>query len=110
MVISPKNRIDHYLNKNEIENILNGDWIGKDKTEEELVIKRIENYFHHFVMPIDFSKPNIYLPHWLPPIFPVGFQDSFDNSIGFFNLTYPILLNLPPLDFVWRFAAYPFRA
>jgi len=315
VVVSPKNRVEHYLNESEIKQILNGSWIGKDQTESELVIKRIENYFHHFVMPFDFSNPNVYLPreqwekrletrieerfgenellksfryraykddqeteinthpfvyiggdnkgldqimqlpggtnrdshgsypfagmyknigpagateqltsyldhrkyfkkiktegevwppqfgrgnviafdkphrleivpdwervidlaqinrnvrqdwywlilplrwgypatespfagivkhvdtgnvgdigpafwdgwnrslatpeaeiyipHRLPPIFPIGFQDSFDNRIGFLNLTYPVLFNLPPLDFIWRFAAYPFRA
>jgi hypothetical protein len=315
VVVSPKDKVTRYLNEDEIEDILKGIWIGKDQTKDELVIKRIENYFHHFVMPIDFSNPNMYMPreqwenflknrveerfgenellkqfryrayvddqeieinthpfcyiggdnkgldqimqlpggtnrdshgsypftgmyknigpagateqiapfvdhrkylkklhsegeqypprfgrgnvigfnkperleivpdwervvdlvqinrearqawswlilplrwgypatespfagivkhvdtgnvgdigpafwdgwnrsmatpeahiyqpHRLPPIFPVGFQDSFNNSIGFFNLTYPILLNLPPLDFLWRFIAYPFRA
>jgi len=48
-------------------------------------------------------------PHQLPPIFPVGFQDNFNNSIGFLNITYPILFNLPPLDIAWRVAVYPFR-
>jgi len=315
VVVSPKNKVERLLSAEEVRGILNGDWIGRDAGEDELVIKRIENYFHHFVMPIDYSSPNvyqprgewekyidnreeerfgenellkqfryrayvddeetevnthpfiymggdnkgldqimqlpggtnrdshgsypftgmyknigpagateqltsnidhrryfsqppserekqslsfgrgniiafnkesrlkivpdwerivdlvqtnrqarqawswlvlplrwgypatespfagivkhvdtgnvgdigpafwdgwnrslatpeahIYLPHRLPPIFPIGFQDSFDNSNGFLNLTYPVLLNLPPLDFLWRFAAYPFRA
>lgn len=52
----------------------------------------------------------VYLPNRIPPIFPLGLQDSFDNSLGFFNLTYPLLSNLPPLDFIWRIAAYPFRS
>ncbi len=52
----------------------------------------------------------VYIPNEVAPVFPLGFQDSFDNSLGFFNLTYPVLSNFPPLDFLWRLAAYPFRA
>jgi hypothetical protein len=52
---------------------------------------------------------HVYQPHQLPPVFPVGFQDSFENNLGFLNITYPVFLNLPPLDFAWRIAAYPFR-
>ena len=315
VVVSPRDRVETYLSEDEINNILDGNWIGKDGTAEELVMKRIENYFHHFVMPIDFSNPNVYLsreewedllenrteqrfgenellkqfryrayvddqetevnthpfiymggdnkgldqimqmpggtnrdshgsypftgmykdigpagateqivsyidhrkslkefksqdnqtplklgrgnvlpfnkperleivpdwerivdlvktnrearqawswlvlplrwgypatespfagivkhtdtgnvgdigpafwdgwnrslatpdadiyiPHRLPPLFPIGFQDSFDNSIGFLNLTYPVLSNLPPIDFLWRIVAFPFRS
>ena len=315
VVISPRDRVETYLSEDEINDILDGTWIGKDRTPQELVMKRIENYFHHFVMPIDFSNPNVYLPreewedlldkrteqrfgenellkqfryrayvddketevnthpfiymggdnkgldqimqmpggtnrdshgsypftgmykdigpagateqivshvdhrkylrefkladdqpplqfgrgnvllfnrperleivpdwerlvdliktnrqarqnwswlvlplrwgypataspfagivkhtdtgnvgdigpafwdgwnrslatpdaeiyipHRLPPLFPIGFLDSFDNSIGFLNLTYPVLSNLPPIDFLWRVVAFPFRA
>ena len=53
---------------------------------------------------------HVFEPHELPPIFPLGFQDSFDNRIGFFNLTYPIFFNLPPLDIAWRVIVYPFRS
>jgi len=52
---------------------------------------------------------HIYEPHQMPEIFPLSFQDSFQNNLGFLNLTYPLLLNLPPLDFAWRFVAFPFR-
>ncbi len=315
VVISPKNRVETYLSAEEVQTVLEGSWLGREGQEDELVIKRIENYFHHFVMPLDFSSPNVYQPRdeweaeidtrpetsfgendllrkiryraytddaetrinthpfiycggdnkgldqvmqmpggtnrdshgsypfsgmykgigpagateqisshtdhrayllnldkegeagppgfkrgnvigfnrpdrvevvpdwervidltrtnaearhrwsWLflplrwgypatespfagivkhvdtgnvgdigpafwdgwnrsmgtpgaevyrpnqiPPLFPLGLQDSFDNSLGFFNLTYPALSNLPPFDFIWRFAAYPFRA
>jgi len=57
------------------------------------------------------GTPNfeVYQPHRLPAVFPVGFTDSFQNNLGFLNLTYPVFLNLPPLDFAWRIAAYPFR-
>ena len=48
-------------------------------------------------------------PHKMASVFPTGFQDSFENTLGFLNLTYPVFINLPPLDFTWRIAAYPFR-
>lgn len=50
-----------------------------------------------------------YEPHALPSIFPLGFQDSFRNDLGFLNLTVPVLVNLPPLDFLTRIAAYPVK-
>lgn len=50
-----------------------------------------------------------YEPHTLPSIFPLGLQDSFRNDLGWANATYPVLLNLPPLDFGSRILAYPFR-
>ncbi|HMB68530.1 MAG TPA: hypothetical protein VKU85_04440 [bacterium] len=50
-----------------------------------------------------------YEPHWLPSVFPLGVYDSFRNGLGWFNLTAPVLLNLPPLDFAARIAAYPFK-
>ena len=50
-----------------------------------------------------------YDPHTIPPVFPVAIQDNFRNDLGFLNLTAPLLLNLPPLDFLSRVVAYPFR-
>lgn len=50
-----------------------------------------------------------YEPHTLPSVFPLAFQDGFRNDLGFLNLTFPVILNLPPLDFATRIAAYPFK-
>jgi len=50
-----------------------------------------------------------YEPHLMPSVFPVGLQDSFRNDLGFFNLTVPVLLNLPPLDFLSRIVVYPVK-
>jgi hypothetical protein len=50
-----------------------------------------------------------YEPHTLPAVFPLRAQDGFRNDLGFFNLTYPLLFNLPPLDFLTRVGTYPFK-
>lgn len=52
---------------------------------------------------------HLYEPHSLPSVFPLAIQDNFRNDLGFLNLTVPLLINLPPLDFVTRLVAYPFR-
>jgi len=51
-----------------------------------------------------------YDPHTLPDLLPLQIQDNFRNDLGFLNLTVPVVLNLPPLDFVTRLVAYPFRS
>ena len=52
---------------------------------------------------------NSYEPHMFETLFPLGLQDSFVNSWGFLNLTLPVLASMPPIDFIWRLVAYPFR-
>jgi len=52
----------------------------------------------------------LYQPHKFSSLFPLEWQDSFQNSLGFLNLTYPTLANLPPFDLIWRVVAAPFRA
>lgn len=58
------------------------------------------------------SAPGVsaYVPHTLPDLLPLQVQDNFRNDLGFLNLTVPLLLNLPPLDFLSRVVAYPVRA
>jgi len=46
----------------------------------------------------------------LPSIFPMGFQDSFRNDLGWLNATWPLFLNLPPFDFAARILGLPVRA
>jgi len=50
-----------------------------------------------------------YHPQVLPSYFPVEVQDGFSNNLGYFNVI-PAMVNLPPLDLVWRGLAIPFRA
>jgi hypothetical protein len=49
-----------------------------------------------------------YQPHKVPRLFPLGVQDAFRNSWGFFNV-FAALTVLPPVDFAWRILAAPVR-
>jgi len=51
----------------------------------------------------------LYEPHRFSSHFPLGVQDNYHNSWGFFNLTLPTLLILPPVDFVDRIVLAPVR-
>jgi len=46
----------------------------------------------------------------LPGYFPSAWQDQFDNSLGWLNITYPSLSVLPPFSLLWWGAAAPARA
>ncbi|MBN2018021.1 MAG: hypothetical protein JW794_07845 [Candidatus Cloacimonetes bacterium] len=56
------------------------------------------------------SRYHPYYPHKLSSYFPVTLEDSYMNDLGYLNLTFPLLSNVPPFDFIWRVAAAPFRA
>ena len=51
-----------------------------------------------------------YDPKKVPRLFPLAWQDNFLNSWGWLNLTVPTIAMLPPIDFLWRIVAAPFRA
>jgi len=51
----------------------------------------------------------LYEPHRFGSHFPLGVQDNFHNSWGYFNLTLPVLLMLPPIDLVDRIVLAPVR-
>jgi len=52
----------------------------------------------------------LYDPNVFPRFYQLGWQDGFINDWGYFNLTFPSLIMLPPLDVVWKLVALPFRA
>lgn len=56
VVIAPKSQVTRLQTKDAILKIIDG------STTEELVIKRVEYYFHHFVIRLDYSVPNVYAP------------------------------------------------
>ena len=51
-----------------------------------------------------------YSPNKFDWFVPLGWQDGFQNELGWANLTLPTFVMLPPLDLVWRVVALPFRA
>jgi opacity protein-like surface antigen len=62
VVISPIDRVEDFLAANDIYQILEGEGSLGKGSEEQLVIKRLEYYFHYRVMILDFSRPNVYKP------------------------------------------------
>jgi len=51
----------------------------------------------------------LYEPHRFSSHFPLGVQDNYHNSWGFFNLTLPTLMILPPIDLLDRIVLAPVR-
>jgi hypothetical protein len=51
-----------------------------------------------------------YEPDKVPRLLPLAWQDNFINSWGWLNLTAPTIAMFPPIDFLWRVVALPFRA
>ncbi len=55
VVVSPRRLVERPLTGEELQAVLAG------ATDDELVIRRIDYYFHENVYPLDFSSPNVYL-------------------------------------------------
>lgn len=51
-----------------------------------------------------------YHPHRLGSFFPASQQDNYWTGWGFFNLTLPTLVTLPPFDLAFRLITAPIRA
>lgn len=51
-----------------------------------------------------------YHPHRMGSYFPASQQDNFRTGWGFFNLTLPTLVTLPPFDIAYRLVTAPIRA
>ncbi len=49
-------------------------------------------------------------PHSFDSLFPMGLQDTFQNSWGYLNLTLPVIGILPPFDLIFRIVPAPFKA
>lgn len=61
VVVSPVSRVEGALSAETVRRILDGS-IPVDGEADPLVIKRLDYYLHHLVMPLDFSSPNVYRP------------------------------------------------
>ena len=62
VVVSPLGAVERALSADEVEALLRGEWIDATERSRLLVIKRVDYYFHHKVMTLDYSAPNAYLP------------------------------------------------
>jgi hypothetical protein len=51
-----------------------------------------------------------YEPHRMSSYFPASLQDNFRTGWGYFNLTVPLLVTLPPFDILFRVVSAPFKA
>ena len=57
VVVAPRRSVDRPLDAATVTSLLDG-----TLDREELVIRRVEYYFHSWVFSIDYSRPNAYLP------------------------------------------------
>jgi hypothetical protein len=62
VVVSPRSMVEGPLSAGTIDRVLTGDLSATDDAPDPLVIKRLDYYFHHDVMTLDFSSPNAYRP------------------------------------------------
>lgn len=62
VVVAPKRLVEEpAVSDDDMRRLLRGDWLAA-AGENELVIKRVEYYFHSKVASLDFGRPNAYLP------------------------------------------------
>lgn len=57
VVIAPRETVTRPYTTEELRALLEG-----EAPLEDLVIRRVEHYFHHWVLPLDYSQPNVYAP------------------------------------------------
>jgi len=60
VVISPRDRVDRLLTADEVQRILDGGFFSTTPRPDDLVLKRVEVYFHHQLMSLDYGRPNAY--------------------------------------------------
>jgi hypothetical protein len=75
VIVSPRSAVEHPLSADQLTALLAGPataFAGDDP----LVMRRIDYYFHHWIMPMDFSAPNAYLPRaqWEQALEKVDFE------------------------------------
>jgi len=62
VVVAPRSMVEQPLSAGTVDRILTGALPATDDAPDPLVIRRAEYYFHHFMMVLDFSSPNVYEP------------------------------------------------
>ncbi len=66
VVIAPRSMVGQPLSAETVGRILEGALPATDDAADPLVIQRLDYYFHHSVMTLDFAAPNVYQTrdHW----------------------------------------------
>ena len=59
--IKPLNKLHELLSKTDVRRILAGGR-SSDTAPDRLVIQKVDYYFHHKVMTLDYTRPNVYQP------------------------------------------------
>lgn len=81
VIVSPKNLVTQPgLSEEDMRRLLNGEWL--DATgDEQLVMKRVEYYFHSKVASFEFGMPNAYAPRseWKHQADSLGIELSGDD-------------------------------
>jgi hypothetical protein len=62
VVVAPLGSVTRRQTETEILEVLNGAGLGAESGDRQLVIRRIDYYFHSKVWTLDFSRPNAYSP------------------------------------------------
>jgi hypothetical protein len=62
VAVSPVSRMESPMNGDDIRSVLRGSGLSDADRNHQLAIKRVEYYFHHQVVVLDYSRPNVYLP------------------------------------------------
>lgn len=62
VVIAPRSMVEGPLSAETIERVLEGALSVSEEAPDPLVIQRLDYYFHHCVMTLDFATPNVYRP------------------------------------------------
>ncbi|UCC47621.1 MAG: hypothetical protein JSV41_08980, partial [Gemmatimonadota bacterium] len=61
VLIAPLDRVDRPLSADDVRWILDGGGMSDD-APDRLVIRKVDYYFHHNVITLDYTRPNVYQP------------------------------------------------
>ncbi|UCD24612.1 MAG: hypothetical protein JSW51_01455 [Gemmatimonadota bacterium] len=62
VLIAPRSRVKELLTEEDVRAILSGEGMTDEASDLQLVIQRVEYYFHHKVMTLNYARPNVYQP------------------------------------------------
>lgn len=62
VVVSPRSKLHEPLTAEELRGLLTGGRGSPESGVGRLVVRRVDYYFHHNVMVLDYTRPNVYAP------------------------------------------------